>query len=142
MKPNPALASALVASAFALASCGGGGSSTETEVETQTEAPATATPGAETAPSAGGEKAERSVKVEIANFEYSPDPVRVQAGGKVTWLNQDSVAHTATADDGSFDTGTIDEGKLKSETFKQPGTFAYHCEIHPQMHGTIEVVEG
>jgi plastocyanin len=51
------------------------------------------------------------------------------------------VSHTATADDGSFDTGTIDEGKLKSETFKQPGTFTYHCEIHPQMHGTIEVVE-
>jgi plastocyanin len=134
---------ASAAAVLSLASCGSSGSTEETQAE---EPAATAEP-AETEteappPSGEGEKLERSVKVEISNFTYNPDPVRVQAGGKVTWLNQDSVSHTATADDGSFDTGTIDEGKLKSETFKQPGTFTYHCEIHPQMHGTIEVVEG
>ena len=59
----------------------------------------------------------------------------------MTWLNQDSAPHTATAEDGSFDTGTLEEGKLKSETFKQAGTYAYICEIHPDMHGTVEVVE-
>jgi plastocyanin len=50
-------------------------------------------------------------------------------------------AHTATATEGSFDTGTVDPGKLKSEAaaFKQAGTFDYTCTIHPQMHGTIEV---
>jgi plastocyanin len=126
-----------------LTSCGSSGSTEGTQAE---EPAVTAEPTeAETeaaAPAGEGEKLERSVKVEIANFEYNPDPVRVEAGGKVIWLNQDSTPHTATADDGSFDTGTIDEGKLKSETFKQPGTFTYHCEIHPQMHGTIEVVEG
>jgi plastocyanin len=53
----------------------------------------------------------------------------------------DSVPHTATADDGSFDTGPLEEGKLKSETFKRAGTFTYHCAIHPSMHGTVEVVE-
>jgi plastocyanin len=88
-----------------------------------------------------GRKARTLGQVDISNFEYNPDPVRVEAGGKVIWLNEDSISHTATADDGSFDTGEIEEGKLKSETFKQPGTYAYHCEIHPQMHGTIEVVE-
>jgi plastocyanin len=137
MKPKAFLVTGLVLmTALALSACGGsGGTSSETEAEATatTEAPAAA---------AEGEKLERSVKVDISNLEYAPDPVRVQAGGKAIWLNEDSVAHTATADDGSFDTGTIDEGKLKSETFKQPGTFTYHCEIHPQMHGTIEVVEG
>lgn len=136
------LASAAVL--LSLASCGSSGSSTE---ETQAEEPAATAEPTETEseappPSGEGGKLERSVKVEISNFEYKSDPVRVEAGGKVTWLNQDSTPHTATADDGSFDTGTIDEGKIKSETFKQPGTFTYHCEIHPQMHGTIEVVEG
>ncbi len=120
---------ALVLTALALASCGGGGDSTSSEAES---APA------ET--EAGG-KLERSPKVEIVNFAYSPDPVRVQAGGKVIWQNMDSAPHTATADDGSFDTGTLEKGKLKSETFKEPGTYTYYCEIHPTMHGTVEVVE-
>lgn len=66
----------------------------------------------------------------------------IAVGGKVSWQNEDSAPHTATADDGSFDTGTLDKGKLKSETFKQAGTFPYYCEIHPTMHGSVEVVEG
>jgi len=82
----------------------------------------------------------RVEKVEIDNFAYKPDPVRIEEGGKVIWQNEDSVAHTATAEDGGFDTGPIEEGKIKSETFKQPGTYDYVCSIHPQMHGTIEVV--
>jgi len=127
-----------MSAALALSACGGGG-----DASSETEAEPTATTEPVEAPAAADEggKLERSIKVDISNFEYAPDPVRVQAGGKVIWLNQDSATHTATADDGSFDTGQIDEGKLKSETFKQPGTFTYHCEIHPQMHGTIEVVE-
>jgi plastocyanin len=135
----------LLAISFAFASCGGGGD-TSSESESESEATATApNPAAESSPAetetAGGEKLERAVKVEIADFAYNPDPVRVQTGGKVIWQNMDGAPHTATADDGSFDTGTLEEGKLKSETFKQAGTYAYHCEIHPSMHGTVEVVE-
>jgi plastocyanin len=87
-----------------------------------------------------GGNAARSEKVEIVDFAYNPDPVTIEEGGKVIWHNEDSVAHTATAEDGSFDTGPIEEGKIKSETFKQAGTYEYVCSIHPQMHGTIEVV--
>jgi hypothetical protein len=72
-------------------------------------------------PAPSGE-APRTEKVEIADFAYDPDPVTVQVGGKVIWLKQDSAPHTATAEDVSFDTGTLEEGKLKSETFKQAGT--------------------
>ena len=81
------------------------------------------------------------MKVEIVDFAYSPDPVQVETGGKVIWQNMDSAPHTATADDGSFDTGTLEEGKLKSETFKKAGTYTYFCEIHPTMHGTVEVID-
>jgi plastocyanin len=146
MKSKLFLLPVLIIATVALASCGSGGSSTVTSTETQAEeepaAGSEATAAGEPKPAAPGEKLERSVKVDISGYAYNPDPVRVEAGGKVIWLNEDSVSHTATADDGSFDTGEIQEGKLKSETFKTPGVYTYHCEIHPQMHGTIEVVEG
>jgi plastocyanin len=79
--------------------------------------------------------------VDIVEFTYQPDPVVVQVGGKVIWQNQDTAPHTATADDDSWDTGTIEKGKIGSETFKEAGKFAYFCEIHPDMRGTVEVVE-
>jgi plastocyanin len=131
---------ALIAMALGLSACGGGDDGDATTVTEPAESSTEESGSSANAPAPSGE-APRSEKVEIANFAYDPDPVTVQVGGKVIWLNQDSAPHTATAEDGSFDTGTLEEGKLKSETFKQPGTFAYHCEIHPQMHGTIEVVE-
>ncbi|HET8863136.1 MAG TPA: cupredoxin family copper-binding protein [Solirubrobacterales bacterium] len=91
------------------------------------------------APAPSGDAA-LSEKVEIEDFAYNPDPVTIEEGGKVIWINRDSAPHTATAEDGSFDTGTLEEGKLKSETFKEAGTYAYICSIHPDMHGTVEVV--
>jgi plastocyanin len=139
MRKKTTVVSALVPLALALASCGGGSDTTTT---TTTEPEPTATnPNPAPEAGGGGEKLERAVKVEIADNAYSPDPVRVQTGGKVIWQNMDSTPHTATADDGSFDTGPLEEGKLKSETFKQAGTYAYHCEIHPSMHGTVEVID-
>ena len=107
---------------------GAEGAESELESEPQESAP----------PSSGN--APRAEKVEIVNFAYNPDPVTIQEGGKVIWINRDSAPHTATADDGSFDTGELQEGKLKSETFKEPGEFTYFCSIHPNMHGTIRVV--
>jgi plastocyanin len=122
-----------------------GGTATTTTTETATgaapeEAGQTAPEAGRNAPAPSGE-AVRAEKVEIVEFTYDPDPVTIQVGGKVTWLNQDPAPHTATADDGSFDTGTLEQGKLRSETFKEAGSFPYHCTIHPQMTGTIEVVE-
>jgi plastocyanin len=131
-------APALIALAFGLSACGGGDDSDASTVTESTTDASSEAGGSTPAPS--GEAA-RAEKVEIVDFTYDPDPVTVQVGGKVTWLNQDSAPHTATAEDGSFDTGTLEEGKLKSETFKQAGTYAYICEIHPDMHGTVEVVE-
>jgi hypothetical protein len=51
----------------------------------------------------------------------------------------DSVTHTATGDNGSFDTGDIAAGSSATITFDNPGTFTYHCAIHPNMTGTIVV---
>jgi plastocyanin len=147
---KPLFLAALVALSLGLAACGDSGSDSSSEAEsaitdvetgaeeaTEEAEDATETE-SETAPSG---EASKSEKVDIVEFTYQPDPVTVQVGGKVTWQNQDTAPHTATADDGSFDTGTIEKGKTGSETFKEAGTFTYFCEIHPTMHGTVEVVE-
>ena len=145
---KPLLTAALVALSLGLVACGNSGSDSTSEAEsaaTEQEAGGSGSSAAEpesteSEPAPSGEAA-KSEKVEIVEFTYEPDPVVVQVDGKVIWQNQDTAPHTATADDGSFDTGTIEKGKLGSATFKEAGTFTYFCEIHPTMHGTVEVVE-
>lgn len=146
----PLLCAFLALTAIGVAGCGGSDSSTsspttsesdattsESESDTTTSEPGDDSGGNAAAPSGD---AVRSAEVEIEDFAYHPDPVTIEEGGKVIWKNRDSAPHTATAADGSFDTGTIEEDKIKSETFKEPGTYEYVCSIHPQMHGTVEVV--
>lgn len=143
---KPLFLAALVALSLGLAACGDSGSDSTSEAETappaseETTETAEETESTESEPAPSGE-ASKSEKVDIVEFTYQPDPVVVQAGGKVIWQNQDTAPHTATADDDSWDTGTIEKGKIGSETFKEPGTFTYFCEIHPTMKGTVEVVE-
>src|SRR3954454_20998903 len=125
MRLKLVLAFAFSLLALGVASCGGGDDTSSTETVTESSSAETTTGGG----SSTAGKLERSVKVEIVDFAYDPDPVQVATGGKVIWQNQDSAPHTATADDGSFDTDTLEEGKLKSETFKKAGTYTYFCEI-------------
>lgn len=128
---------------LALSACGGDSNSSDTTTVTQGNGTTATekTPPKTNAPAPSGE-AVRSAKVAMVDFAFSPPTVTIQAGGKVIWQNEGHQPHTATADDGSFDTGTVNPGKLKSETaaFKQSGTFTYTCQIHPQMKGTIKVV--
>ena len=77
--------------------------------------------------------------VAISGFAFSPKTITVTVGDTVTWTNSDSTSHTATADDGSFDTGTLGNGATGSATFSTAGTFAYHCAIHSSMTGAITV---
>lgn len=79
-------------------------------------------------------------KVVIKNFKYMPAKLEVKAGTKVTWMNTDSTEHTARSDSGdAIKTGAITKGQSKSATLSKPGTYAYHCDFHPFMHGTIVV---
>jgi plastocyanin len=77
--------------------------------------------------------------VTIAGFAFSPETVTVSVGDTVTWTNNDGATHTATADDGEFDTDNIAGGGSESVTFDTAGTFAYHCEIHNSMTGAVVV---
>ena len=77
--------------------------------------------------------------VTIQGFAFDPGTVTVQVGDTVTWTNKDGASHTATADDGSFDTDGIGSGTTASVTFDTAGTFAYHCKIHTDMTATVVV---
>lgn len=62
------------------------------------------------------------------------------AGQSVAFRNADSTTHTATANNGAFDTGNIAPGATSAPiTMSASGTFNYHCEIHPDMVGTLNV---
>jgi hypothetical protein len=76
----------------------------------------------------------------MGDYFFSAATVTVSVGDTVTWHNSGQAPHTATANDGSFDTGTINSGGSGSHTFNSPGTFSYICTIHPNMHGTVRVL--
>ena len=86
-----------------------------------------------------GARAQDGTTVTIADFTFSPNSITVQAGSTVTWVNNDTVPHTATGNNGEFDTGQIAPGGSASITFDNAGTFAYFCSIHPNMTATIIV---
>lgn len=72
---------------------------------------------------------------------YTLPSFTVPAGTKVTWTNEDSVAHTVTSDATPplFDSGPLAPGATYSFTFTTPGTYPYHCNYHSSMHGTVVV---
>jgi plastocyanin len=78
-------------------------------------------------------------EVAIQGFAFLPASIEVATGTTVTWTNGDAVGHTATAGDGSFDSGTLSPGATFAHTFDAVGTFTYGCAIHPNMTGTIVV---
>jgi len=88
---------------------------------------------------AGGAAAQESAAVSIVDFAFQPASVEIATGGTVTWTNTGQAPHTVTADDGSFDSGTLSPGATFSQTFATAGTFTYHCNIHPQMTATVIV---
>jgi plastocyanin len=96
--------------------------------------------GIQSAVASGGDAhASRATKtVDIDHFAFHPPTLRVAKGTTVAFVNSSNTAHTATRA-GSFDSGKIQPGKSVAIRFAQKGTFAYHCSIHPFMHGKIVV---
>lgn len=84
-------------------------------------------------------KAAAAGSVAIKDFSFGPSSVTVNVGDTVTWVNNGRTDHTATASNGSFDTGTLKKGQSGSHTFNTAGTFGYVCTIHPFMKGTVVV---
>lgn len=79
--------------------------------------------------------------VAISDFKYTPAAITIAAGDSVRFVNHDQEAHTVTASDGrSFDSEGLDVGGTWTHQFSKPGRYAYYCELHPYMKGTIIVL--
>ncbi len=124
--------------------CGGGGSSYPTS--------SSGTGGSNGTPPPPPPTTSTTASITIADYSFTPDSISIKSGTTVIWTNTGAVAHTATADDGSFDSGQLagssggggygggSSGGTYSTTFAMAGTFAYHCTNHPtQMKAKIVV---
>ncbi len=80
-----------------------------------------------------------SHEVQVTDSAFGTAVLTVQVGDTVTWTNVDDSPHTVTSDDGSFDSGNMDEGATFTFTFTQPGTYTYVCAYHDEMRATIVV---
>lgn len=88
---------------------------------------------------AGAAHAQTTHTVTISNFAFEPSTLTIAAGDAVRFVNQDGAPHTATARNGSFDTGRLGRGEQAALRFSGAGTFDYFCEIHPRMTATLIV---
>lgn len=81
-----------------------------------------------------------AMQVDIKDLAFNPAQVTVPVGGTVTWTNDDTVPHTATARDrAALQSGTLEPGAQFSQTFTSPGTYDYFCEFHANMKGQVIV---
>jgi plastocyanin len=115
-----------LASAAVIAAVAGGCGSSSASSTSSSDAPQPAT------------KAQM-VSVAISGYAFHPPNLVVAAGTRVTFVNRDSTAHTATTTSAGFDSGTLKHGQSATVTLTKPGTFSYICQFHAFMHGTVTV---
>jgi plastocyanin len=100
-----------------------------------------------TTPGGGGSPSgvQAQVKINVAADpttvgKFDPTPASAKVGDTVEWIwVDDASSHTVTADDSSFDSGTLAKGQTFTHKFTSPGTFKYHCSLHASMLGSITV---
>lgn len=80
-----------------------------------------------------------ALTIHIKDFRFSPTPATIRAGDRVTFVNDDDEAHTATGVDRTFDSEGLDTAQTWQHVFAKPGVYKYFCELHPYMTATIVV---
>lgn len=82
-----------------------------------------------------------SSRITIAGFAFDAPTIEVAAGTTVTWINEDSAAHTVRDAGETFaESGDLAQGETFAATYDTPGEYRYVCGIHPEMRGTVTVV--
>jgi plastocyanin len=141
---RPALlgASLLGVAALGLTACGAGASSDPAAApvlqQSTTTTPMVGMPMASASGPASAPVA--ATAVTISNFKFGPSAITIKVGATVTWTNTDDEAHTVFfAFDGTRSPILVNGANIFHKTFTTPGTFVYHCTIHPFMTGTVVV---
>ena len=75
--------------------------------------------------------------VEIQAFSFQPQRTVVSPGDTIVWINRDIVPHTVTANGGTWESQTLEEGQSLTVVVKNSGVYSYFCEFHPHMTGEL-----
>ena len=81
----------------------------------------------------------RRIEVDILISGFQPADITTGRGSTIVWANRDTVAHTVTAEDGSFSSGTIAPGDSFEQRFEKIRSYSYFCKFHPEMKGTVTI---
>ena len=140
-RPVLLLAAAWALSAGVLAGCGSssGGGSGQAASSTSSTAMSSSMPSSMSSGAATGSMSATATKIMIQSFTYAT-PASVSPGATVSVMNMDGEAHTVTSDTAGAFTVVVPAGE--TVTFTAPataGSFAFHCEYHSNMHGTLVV---
>ena len=125
---------ALLLAVALIPSCGGSGSSPAPSTPSSPTATTTPPPTSVTA----------DLVITIAGdrglMSFSPATASLKVGQTVAWRNADTDIHTATQDNGRFDTSTVLRGATSQAiTMSTAGTLPYHCAFHPGMVASLTV---
>jgi plastocyanin len=80
-----------------------------------------------------------TIQITMDKMVFSPIEVSASVGDTIAWVNNDILAHTATAQNGDWDVA-IAAKKTVSLVLKKAGTIEYYCRYHPNMKGRIVIV--
>lgn len=86
----------------------------------------------------GAQPAPREIVVVMDNMNFGRLPSDAKVGDVIVWDNRDTVQHTATARDGSFDV-RLQPGKKGRTVLRRAGDLAIYCIYHPMMRATLKV---
>lgn len=124
LRMTKSFAFAIIAAAFAFSACGSSSSPSS-------PSPSSPGPGPDVTINITGINGSQS---------FAPSPTTLKVGQRVMWKNTDTRSHDAAADGGAFTTAVLAAGSTSDPvTMNTPGTFTYHCTIHPSMVGTVTV---
>jgi plastocyanin len=114
-----------------LAACGGD----------DDEEPAAPAETATEQPASGGAGAGDVVEIKMKDIQFDPADATVKVGQTVKWVNEDSVDHDVSADNGEFKSELFGQGGDFETKLDKAGTVPYVCTVHPNMKGTLTVTE-
>lgn len=87
---------------------------------------------------ASSQAAPRQHVITMSNMSFGKIPSNLKVGDTIVWVNADTVPHSITARDRSFDLRTGPKRRAQM-TLKKAGTIPIYCIYHPAMRGSLKV---